>query len=217
MKLQLFYAKLLTLFTFIVLVGINTSCNKDSESVEDFLLAADEDIELQTRSGGGSCFELVYPITIILPDGSTAEINSKEEGREVLKAWKEANPDIRGKVKVQFPIDVITSDGEVVTISSPQELRLLKKDCKDRPHGDRRSCFRLQFPVSVTFPDGTVQSFEDRKALKTALRLWKKENPDATERPTLVFPITIVKKDGTEVVVNSKEELIEIKKDCMGR
>lgn len=204
----------------LVLISFMTSCSKESQSNEteiaSFVEEVESDVQLQTRSGSGNCFELVWPLTIILPDGSTSEVNDKDELKTVAKSWKEDHPDIPGRVKVQFPIEVI-SEGEIVTVESISELRQLRRQCIDRPNlSDKRPCFRLVFPVSITYPNGEVVEYEYRKGLKLALRKWKINHPNATVKPQLLYPLTIKMKDGTEVIVQSKEELQQIKEDCNG-
>ncbi len=195
-----------------------TSCSKEesqSSDIEQFVSQVEEDTQTQTRSGRGRCFELVWPITIAFPDSTEITVDSVQALREAAKSWKEANPDTKGRIKIAFPIEVITKDGEMITVSSREELRALKRDCKDRPFkGHKKPCFRLVYPISVTFPDGQIISYDSRQAVKKALRSWKKENPDSDERPMLQFPVVVKLKDGTEVTVNSKEELKQLKEDC---
>lgn len=78
-----------------------------------------------------------------------------------------------------------------------------------------RKCFSLVFPASLIFPYGTEAVFETKSELKSAVRAWKEENPDAEEKPSLVFPIEVeLKEDETIVIVNSQEELQELKTAC---
>ena len=198
------------------------SCSDESNNLEtpdEFAETAALEIEIRSSTGAKGCFELVYPITILFEDGSSAEVNSREELKETVKAWKEANPDATERPTLDFPIEVMTQDGEMVSVDSREDLFALRKECRENFEGHSGAhgpCFKVVYPISVSFPDGEVVSFDDRKALKMALREWKQANPDATERPSLVFPITVVDKEGNEIVVNSKEELKALKEDCRG-
>ena len=209
------------LFTLSIL-SFFTSCTKEEssstsiDSVEMFAIEAQEDIQVQTRSGSGKCFELVYPIEIVFPDNSTLEVDSMIQIRKEAMAWKQANPDLPGRVKVVFPIEIITSDGTILSVDSFLELRELRKSCIDLNNSDKRPCFRLMMPVTINFPDGSNRTFQVRKNIRTALRLWKKNNPNATEHPTLQYPLSIKMKDGTIIEVESKEDLQAIKEDCKG-
>ena len=54
------------------------------------------------------CFELVYPVTYVLPDGSTIEISSEgdEAGWESLKSWYDENPESDERPSLQYPVDL---------------------------------------------------------------------------------------------------------------
>ncbi|MEP7196311.1 MAG: hypothetical protein ABI851_07300 [Saprospiraceae bacterium] len=77
-------------------------------------------------------------------------------------------------------------------------------------------CFELIFPVTLQFPDNSTQTFTSYEELQTGLRMWRKSNPDIEGRPEFVFPIDVLKKDGTTISVNSKDELVALRKDCPG-
>ncbi len=203
---------------FLLLVA----CNKDDDTndildVQSFTVSTLKEMSKQCDFGRGGCYELVYSIDILFADGTTATVNSNEELKEAIVTWKEANPDATERPTFAFPLEVINEDGEVITVESKEALRELSAECRNDgrgKHKNRKACFRLVFPISLDFPDGTTSSFESRQEMKTALRAWKEANPDAEERPTLSFPITVVDKDGTETIVNSQEELKAMKEAC---
>lgn len=204
---------------FLSLIGllVFSSCGKedtDVETTEEFVTFSLQSVQEQSNSGKKGCFEIVYPISITFPDASTEEITDFEDLRTTIKTWKENNPDATEKPTIDFPIEVITEDGELLTVLTRQEMRELKKDCKGNHQGGNcKECFEILYPVSLTFPDGTVTEFTSRMELKTALRAWKEANPDATERPTLVFPIQVAQEDEI-LTINSQEELLQLKADC---
>jgi hypothetical protein len=76
------------------------------------------------------CFEIVFPLTVIFPDESTAEVADKTALHDAWKAWKEANPGVKGGPEFDFPIQVIKNgETEPITISSKEELKALRKSC----------------------------------------------------------------------------------------
>jgi len=160
----------------------------------------------------GKCFELVFPITVTFEDGTNSTFEDKESMREAVQAYKEANPEAERPTLV-FPIRVEIDDTEM-DIATQDEFDELKEACRDE-RGDRgrKKCFKLVFPVSVTFEDGTTASFEDRESMKAELRAYKEVNPEA-ERPTLVFPVTVVDRSGEETVINNEEEMEALKESC---
>lgn len=194
------------------------ACNSDNlEDAEQFSELLVEDISTETRSGPSGCYEIVFPITIEFPDGTSVTANSMQEARLAGKEWKENNPDIEGRPKLSFPVELINDEGDLLTVDSRQELRKLIRECRKEQFQNHkgRVCFKLVYPVGIVFPDGTSTEFEDRMTMKLALREWRMNNPDADERPSLDFPQDVeMKEDGTIVTVNSREELKELKDNC---
>lgn len=193
------------------------SCTKETAiSADDFATESVVELETRDRLGKNGCFELVYPISIAFADSTTTEVNSVEELKTTIKEWKVANPDATVKPTLVYPIEVITKSGETMTVNSSADLKGLEKDCKPKGNSDHgKACFKMNFPVSMLFPNGVTKSFVSAKELKTALRSWKKANPGQnTVIPTLVYPINVTLKDGTTTTLNSKEELVALKEDC---
>lgn len=78
---------------------------------------------------------------------------------------------------------------------------------------DGASCFAIQFPYTVNVDglDITIDSIEDLKLIEEIFDEVETDE-DLLE---ILFPITITLADYTEIVINSKEELREIAKDCI--
>jgi Spy/CpxP family protein refolding chaperone len=85
----------------------------------------------------GGCFELVFPVTFIMPDDSTIVVEDRE-GFADLKAWYEENPDVTEHPALQYPVEISYKDGQVVTINSDEEMRQAKEDCGDYGRGGGR-------------------------------------------------------------------------------
>ena len=77
-----------------------------------------------------ACFALVYPVTFIMPDGSTITVADREDWAE-LKAWYETNPDAEERPTLQYPVDITYRDGTTQTINNDEEMRIAKEDCRD--------------------------------------------------------------------------------------
>ena len=93
----------------------------------------------------------------------------------------------------------------------------------DNDHGQRGPrhrfndrCFDLNYPVTIAYPDGNTAEASDMAALRDLLMEWRENNPDATERPTLVFPVDVTLEDGTVVTVEDHEVLRALASDCEG-
>ena len=169
------------------------------------------------------CFELVFPITFNMPDGSSVTIESDEESSwDEIKSWYESNPDSEEKPEMQFPV-VIFYDNDTYTLNSSDELRGAYSRCEPRrkrdEHKRNRHCFSLVYPVIYTLPDGsTMEVTSDDEEGWSLLKNWYEENTGYEEiMPELNFPVDIVfeTEEGENVVtVNNDEEMQEAKEGC---
>ena len=165
--------------------------------------------------GDWKCFDLVLPVTYIMPDRSTITVGNENDW-DVLKDWYEANPESEEKPELQFPVNV-EFDDETITVNSEEELRELKQECW-RDESEERECFTLVFPVTFIMPDGsniTVDTDDD--AGWQNVKDWYEANPESDERPTLQFPVDIMyeTEDGdSTLTVNNDEEMEYVKRSC---
>lgn len=80
--------------------------------------------------GNGPCYTLVFPVTINFPDNSQLTVNSPEELRNALHAWKENNPGSTERPQLAFPLTVTLRDGTQVVVNTPEELQAIKDACR---------------------------------------------------------------------------------------
>jgi len=163
----------------------------------------------------------VYPVTIDFPDGTSMEVDDGDVLRASVKSWKENNQDVNGRPHLAFPYDIFTEDGTLVTVDTRIQKQQLLKACKaemgNGPHGHLgKPCFRIVYPITISFPDETTLEVESRKELKVSIRAWKKDNSDIEDRPYIMYPITVMFEDETTKTVESREALKQLKKDCRG-
>lgn len=223
--------------TAILMTGFFTACDKTDElttedAVDQALYAAQE------RGGLGKygCYELVFPVTVTMPDGTTTiTANSYDELREGFRSFFQANGGNRPRggrfgggnrphPSFQLPITVINEAGETIVVETEAALRQLRADCGAatfsshgwQGHGQfGLTCFELVFPVTVQYPDGTTKSVADATALRQLALDWRKNNPGSTNRPSLQFPVSVkMKSDGAIVAVSSQAAMIELRKGC---
>ena len=165
--------------------------------------------------GDWKCFDLVLPVTYVMPDGSTITVSSDDEDDWVqLKAWYDANPNSEEKPALQYPVDISfeTRDGSItVTVTNDEEMRNAYLRCGGRDD-DNRECFELVLPVSFVMPDGSTITVENDSGWVN-LRSWYETNPDAEGRPELQYPVDILFDDET-VTINNAEEMNMVKREC---
>jgi hypothetical protein len=162
------------------------------------------------------CFMLVYPVTFIMPDGTTITGEDEKTVCNAIKEWYEANPDSKGRPVLQYPVDVILRDSTTITVNNADEMHALKEDCDDwdrDDHGDHEFCFKLVYPVTYIMPDGSEITVEDDSDW-AEIKSWYEVNPDSKERPELQYPVDVILKDSTTITVNNADEMHALKEDC---
>lgn len=207
----------------LLLTACTESTELDDTLIENFVDQSLFGVQSEGNIGKFGCYEFVFPVGITFPDESSTEVESYDEMKAAFRTWKEENPDVDGRPTLSFPLDVIDEEGNLITIEERAELRALRRACiRDffnrhgyKGHGKRgHRCFKLQYPASILFPDGTEQEFDDGISMRLALREWRKENGQTDVKPSLVYPITVILEDETTQELASKEEMIELKMSC---
>ena len=178
-----------------------------------------------SRDRDETCFYLVYPVTYVMPDGSTISVTSDDEdGWSDLKDWYEENEDSEDKPELQYPVDIVveTEEGSsTVTINGEEEMAAAKREChteweEDWDEDDERDCFEYVLPVTFLMPDGSTITVEDEEGWYS-LRVWYEENRGYEEEPSIQYPIDISQE--TEeglitVTLTSGEEMEDVYSEC---
>ncbi len=184
---------------------------------------------VQERGGLGSygCYELIFPVTIQLPNNTTVEVNSYEEIAQQLRNYFQTT----GRPKrgahhafsFVYPISVTNANGEIIVVESEAQLRQLRAQCKGtfgnhghQGHGQHGvACFEFVFPITIVFPDGTTAQADNQRAMRQLILTWKRNNPASTERPTVAFPVQVkMRRTGEIITVNNADELAALKNGC---
>lgn len=184
----------------------------EEELCEIFMECLDEEFDDCDCEEEEECFEINYPITLILPDGTQAAVNDDEELETTIDTYYDNNPNDTGEVSVVYPINVtMLEDSSIVTIDNDEELDDLFEECFDHFYEE---CFEIQFPISIQMPDSSIMTANSEDELENLYDAWITANPNATEEPTLVYPITVLYEDGTTETANNDDELDELYEDC---
>lgn len=205
------------LFLFIALLV--TSCEKEEVTVDENFtheLGMDRHGPNDHPMGMNRCFDVVFPVTIAFPDGSTAEAADRQAFGQLIREWKQNNPGSTERPLITFPYNVSLQDGSVVTLESVEDFREIMEDCEwNGPGPDHaRRCFKPVFPLTIEFPDGSTAVAEDPQVFRQLIRDWKQNNPDAEDRPVIALPFDVELHDGTIVTIESQEDLHELMAEC---
>ena len=143
------------------------------------------------------CFGLVFPVTYIMPDGSSYEIaDDDDESWAELKAWYDANPEAEERPELQYPVDIMyESEDRTVTISNEEEMLAAKEECREMWGADEEEyeeCFDYVYPIAFTMPDGSsIEIPSDDETSWMSIRAYYEANP-SDEEPVLQYPIDII-------------------------
>lgn len=155
------------------------------------------------------CFEILFPISILYPDGSTLVLNSIEEADSVYDAWVIVHGDSIIP-EIIFPINVELEDGSILIVNDDDEFGDLEDACEG---DDDEDCFDFVYPVTILNPDGTQLTVHDIDELEDAFDDWF-DNNGSNQEPTFAFPLNVIYEDGTTETVADLDELEEIEEDC---
>ena len=175
---------------------------------------------------GEACFELVYPITFTMPDGSSMTVQDDEDGWSDLKNWYDENEGYEEvRPEMQYPVDITytTEEGTstTVTISNEEEMVTAKLDCRGEGEesdvdDQERECFEYVLPVTFVMPDGSTITVEDEDGWYS-LRRWYEQNGESEEEPGIQYPVDIMQdteQGSLTFTINSDEEMEEAYANC---
>ncbi len=166
---------------------------------------------------GLRCYDLVFPLEVVLINGEIKEVEEPEDLRRLL---------FYGKVKeFVYPLALLTQEGEEFEVASREELKAALEECEgwhDRDGGwdvgvlffGGMECFEIAFPIEVKAynerreeRDATINNMEE------FARFLRNENIVHSE---LIYPVTIVL-DEEELVLEDADMLKAAFEDCEGR
>ena len=218
--------------TIITYEGVTKTISSEEEMSDAYRSCSGRDRE-RDWDRERDCFELVYPVTYVLPDGSTIEISDEEDeaGWESLKSWYEANPESEGRPSLQYPVDIVyeseeSEDGETVTINSEDEMMVAKEECREmwgeEDWEEEEECYAFVYPISFLMPDGsTIEiSSEGDEAGWMSIREYYEANPSSEEEPSMQFPVDIVfetEEGEATITLGSGEDLDTFEDERCGR
>ncbi|MCI4671602.1 MAG: hypothetical protein MRZ79_25895 [Bacteroidia bacterium] len=193
-----------------------------ADAVEDAAARGSADSSGRHRDG---CFDLVYPVTLSFPDGTSSVADSAEELYDLIQDWKINNGDSAGRPSLVFPLDVVLSDGTTETVDDEDEFKEILADCGygkgkrgkrgGKKHKRASACYEILFPVSVSFPNNTTAVADSAGELKQLIRDWKANDSTNLGRPSLVFPFDVtILADGSTITVTSETTLDSIRNEC---
>ncbi len=146
------------------------------------------------------CFRFVFPFSVTLQSGQTVTIENHNQFERLLAECR-LNDNC---FEFNYPIIVQTAPEEYLIIENNEELRRLYNTCET----DR--CFRIVFPITVTFEDGSVAEILNYRQFKRIIADCRL-NGNCFE---INFPITVQFGDHEFLTIENYAQLRRVYKRC---
>ena len=182
------------------------------------------------------CFDIEFPITINLSNGSVVTISNDEQLFEGIEDYYEMD-ESDNLPEINFPINIIfyyeNENGveyeDLVEIGDYDELEMYFEMCEDEEdinddeeeNWSEFNCLDLVYPITIESPEGENLSFENEDSLNNYIESWYNSNPNSNQEFELVFPLSIEYFSETTdqletLIIYSEEELGEfIEEYCL--
>ena len=163
------------------------------------------------------CFDLVYPLTIVNPEGEVLTVDSENNLHEYIDQYYEnCNSNDCGDFNLYYPLTVEyyseTNDQvQTLTINSEGELEaLLDEYCYDDGWDDE-TCGEIVYPVTVEAPNGEQFTANSEEEVYSFMEEWYSNNCNTVECDDdfeVVYPITMEFEDeqGEIIVMTIQSE-----------
>lgn len=192
--------------------GVNESVNDIEELLELFA----ECIPTGGWTGGefpafvisfeNSCYEMVYPVSLVDIDGNVVIVNDAVELGDLL-----ANGDL---YFFEWPLSLVDEDDVVYTADSEDALFILLSECDDFGNpcdtvitgGGFIGCYEIVFPIDLVLIDGSVVTAADENEFFNLIFSGQVED--------FSYPITLLAADGTEIIISDADALDQALQDC---
>lgn len=164
-----------------------------------------------------SCAEIVLPVTIQI-NGTELVLASREDFKIVEDILDDLDDDDDDRVIIKFPIKVILSDHSEIKLNDEDDLEDIIEQCTEGGFDDDIECVDFKYPLSISVYDSNNQ-LSDVITINDDRTLYKFiDDLEDDDFASFNFPVTLVLSDGTELTVNSQNDLEDAidsaKDDC---
>ena len=161
--------------------------------------------------GTFGCYQLGYPVTLVLIDGTSVTVNDDDEFAVVLVSGEWAD--------FGYPLTLIDEDGNEIIVNNEEELHEALFDCSGFGEGPISElsdffCYDAVYPFSVNdLNTGNTITFNDSEEWFD----YQYGNPNAWPQYEIIYPLTLVNTEtGEETTVNNDDELELAISECFG-
>ena len=179
------------------------------------------------------CFDIQFPISVTMPDGSQISVGNEDELYEAVELYYEMSDEFDGLPEINFPFNIVfyyeDENGneieDLVGVGSYEELEMYFEMCDDGWDNDdgwddegwfEIDCVDLVYPISIVNPEGDIISIESEDSLHEYIDQYYQNcnSDDCFGEFELVFPLTIEyysenNDQNQTLTISSQEELDE--------
>ncbi len=111
----------------------------------------------------------VYPFDVLLADSTVFTVSSEMDEDAIWEAcFGDIDEDFDLCFDINFPVTLIYPDGSTVAVNSYEEAENTVDDFYEA-NPDSEEDILIQYPITITLADGTVQAIDNEAALEEAL------------------------------------------------
>lgn len=189
----------------VVDTGEEEPLSADSTTANLMINTASKDGSFDNIVDGASCFAVNFPYTVEV-NGLEITIDSIEDLELIEEIFDSIDVD-DDILEILFPITITLADFTEIVVENAEQLRELAADCIEGGDDDDIECIDFVYPLTFfTFDVNNQQTGSVVVNNDEELRRFLDEREDG-DIISLDYPVTLIKADGTEVVVNSNAEL----------
>lgn len=212
---------LISLITFLGLLTFSSCRTEDDLSIDPPMQGSIEsntniaDLLNKTSLNDGSpdniidnasCFSVVLPVTVTA-NGQEVVVSNQSDFQTIENIFDLDLDDV-DVLEIDFPITLTASNFETTTVNSASELLSLTSQCPaENAFDDDIECIDFVYPIRASAFNENSElvetfNFDNDKDLFDFIK-----DIDEYSAATLLFPISLVLYDGTQISVNSLSEL----------
>ena len=169
--------------------------------------ASAKDGSLDDVVDNSSCFAINFPYTVRV-NGLEITVDSLADLKFLNELVKQYDDDFKDLLEIVFPITITYPDYSEVTINNLMDFRELSSQCTGNSDDSRIRCIAFVYPIKFfTFDLNNEQSGAFNVESDRQLRRLFDDLDDDDTLVSIEFPISLKKRDGTEVTVTTNAEL----------
>ncbi|WP_378176931.1 hypothetical protein [Aquimarina sp. SS2-1] len=217
----------LTISMFVLTSSCRTELDEEIGAPQDRTLAANSkvaDLMLKTAMNDGSgdnildgtsCFDVALPVMLNV-NGIDITIDSEDDFVLIEDIFDEFENDI-DNLEFIFPITIIFSDFSEMIIENENQLETFIEDCEEdeEDEDDDIECIDFQYPFSVSVFNENSELLETITFTSDQELYNFIEDLDEDDIVNIGFPITVILSDGSEILINSLDDLEETIEDSI--